>query len=82
MPTASTLGAEFIPTFALTTTCRRGIAVAPHHLAAECAAGILKDGGNAIEAMVGAAATIAAVYAHMNSIGGYDPGSDGAVAGF
>ena len=54
----------------MTTTYRRGIAVAPHHLAAECAAGILKEGGNAIEAMVGAAATIAAVYPHMNSIGG------------
>jgi gamma-glutamyltranspeptidase len=54
----------------MTTTYRRGIAVAPHHLAAECAAGILKDGGNAIEATVGAAAAIAAVYPHMNSIGG------------
>ena len=49
---------------------RRGIAVAPHHLAAKTAAGLLKEGGNAIEAMVGAAATIAAVYPHMTGIGG------------
>ncbi|MCB1519884.1 MAG: gamma-glutamyltransferase [Hyphomicrobiaceae bacterium] len=43
---------------------------APHHLAAEAGADILRDGGNAIEAMVAAAATIAVVYPHMNSIGG------------
>jgi hypothetical protein len=30
----------------------------------------LREGGNAIEAMVAAAATIAVVYPHMNSIGG------------
>jgi gamma-glutamyltranspeptidase/glutathione hydrolase len=48
----------------------RGIAVAPHALAAESALGVLRDGGNALEAMVAAAATIAAVYPHMNSIGG------------
>src|SRR5450759_3252769 len=70
MPSASTLGTEFIVTLPMITTYRRGIAVAPHHLAAKCAAGILKDGGNAIEATVGAAAAIAAVYPHMNSIGG------------
>jgi len=31
---------------------------------------VLQDGGNAVEAMVAAAATIAVVYPHMNSIGG------------
>jgi oxamate amidohydrolase len=49
---------------------RGGVAVASHHLAAESAAAILQEGGNAIEAMVAAAATITAVYPHMTSIGG------------
>lgn len=49
---------------------RRGIAVAPHSLAAESAVSVLREGGNALEAMVAAAATIAVVYPHMNSIGG------------
>src|SRR3569832_2923970 len=48
----------------------RGIAVAPHALAARSAADVMRDGGNALEAMVAAAATIAVVYPHMNSIGG------------
>src|SRR5512146_1191168 len=49
---------------------RRGMAVAPHALAAQSALDVLRDGGNAIEAMIAAAATIAVVYPHMNSIGG------------
>jgi gamma-glutamyltranspeptidase/glutathione hydrolase len=49
---------------------RRGIAVAPHSLAAEAALGVLREGGNALEAMIAAAASIAVVYPHMNSIGG------------
>jgi gamma-glutamyltranspeptidase len=48
----------------------RGMAVAPHALAAQSALAILREGGNAIEAMVAAAATIAVVYPHMNAIGG------------
>ncbi len=44
--------------------------VAPHHLAAQSGLAILREGGNAIEAMVAAAATIAVTYPHMNSIGG------------
>src|SRR5262245_36260165 len=48
----------------------RGAAVAPHALAAQSALAVLREGGNAIEAMVCAAATIAVVYPHMNSIGG------------
>jgi gamma-glutamyltranspeptidase/glutathione hydrolase len=47
-----------------------GIATAPHALAAQSALGILREGGNAVEAMIAAAATIAVVYPHMNSIGG------------
>ena len=46
------------------------MAVAPHHLASQAALAILRNGGNAIEAMVAAASTIAVVYPHMNSIGG------------
>src|SRR5229473_3223930 len=49
---------------------RRGIAAAPHRAAAEAGRAVLADGGNALEAMVAMAATIAAVYPHMNHIGG------------
>ncbi|NDU86368.1 MAG: gamma-glutamyltransferase family protein [Ferrovum sp.] len=48
----------------------RGMVTAPHNLAAESGLLILRNGGNAIEAMIAAAATIAVVYPHMNSIGG------------
>ena len=48
----------------------RGIAVAPHALAAQSALAVMREGGNALEAMIAAAATIAVVYPHMNSIGG------------
>jgi gamma-glutamyltranspeptidase/glutathione hydrolase len=48
----------------------KGMVVAPHRAAAEAGAEILREGGNAIEAMIAAAATIAVVYPHMNSIGG------------
>jgi gamma-glutamyltranspeptidase/glutathione hydrolase len=48
----------------------RGMAVAPHALASQSALAVLREGGNALEAMVAAAATIAVVYPHMNSIGG------------
>ncbi len=45
-------------------------AAAPHALAAAAGRDILAQGGNAIEAMVAMAASIAVVYPHMNSIGG------------
>ncbi len=48
----------------------RGMVVAPHRAAAEAGAEILRAGGNAIEAMIGAAATIAVVYPHLNGLGG------------
>lgn len=47
-----------------------GACAAPHHLAAEAGRDILRDGGNAIEAMVAMAATVAVAYPHMNGIGG------------
>ncbi len=48
----------------------RGMVTAPHHLAARAGLRVLEDGGNAIEAMIAAAATIAVVYPHMNGLGG------------
>ncbi|MFE8145868.1 gamma-glutamyltransferase [Brenneria goodwinii] len=47
-----------------------GMAVTPHHLASASAQAILRDGGDAIEAMVAAAATISVVYPHMSGLGG------------
>ena len=49
---------------------RHGMATAPNALASQSAMAVLREGGNAVEAMVAAAATIAVVYPHMNSIGG------------
>lgn len=47
-----------------------GLVAAPHRLAAEAGIDALRHGGNALDAAVAAAATIAVVYPHMNSIGG------------
>ena len=49
---------------------RRGIVAAPHRAAAEAGRLILAEGGNALEAMVAMAAASAAVYPHMNHLGG------------
>ena len=43
---------------------------APHHLASQAGLAVLRDGGNAIEATVAMAATLAVVYPHMTGIGG------------
>src|SRR5579872_2955308 len=48
----------------------RGVVCAPHFAAVEDGRAILAEGGNALEAMVAMAATIAAVYPHMNHLGG------------
>jgi gamma-glutamyltranspeptidase/glutathione hydrolase len=48
----------------------KGMVTAPHRAASEAGAEVLAAGGNAIEAMLAAAATIAVVYPHMNGIGG------------
>ena len=48
----------------------RGMVTSSHHLAAEAGLQILREGGNAIEAMVAAAATVSVVYPHMNGLGG------------
>src|SRR3954470_16416112 len=64
------------------TWAARGMVVAPHPLAAQSGLAVLREGGNALEAMVAAAATIAVVYPHMNGIGGdsfwliHEPGKE------
>ena len=47
-----------------------GLVVAPHHLAARAGLRILQEGGDAVEAVIAAASTIAVVYPHMNGLGG------------
>lgn len=49
---------------------RRGMVVAPHALAAQAGLDVLRDGGNAIEAAIATAASLAVVYPHMTGIGG------------
>src|SRR5476649_862390 len=49
---------------------RRGVVCAPHAATVEDGRRILAEGGNAIEAMIAMAASIAAVYPHMNHVGG------------
>jgi len=53
-----------------TARATRGMTTAPHRLAAEAGLRVLRDGGNAVEAMLAMAAAVAVVYPHMNSIGG------------
>src|SRR3989304_4007475 len=48
----------------------RGMMATPHALATQSGLRILRQGGNAVEAAIAAAATIAVVYPHMNSPGG------------
>lgn len=51
-------------------TALRGMVATPHTLATQTGLRVLREGGNAVEAAVAAAATIAVVYPHMNSLGG------------
>lgn len=48
----------------------RGIVTSPHALASAAGLRVLQAGGNAVEAAIAVASTIAVVYPHMNSIGG------------
>ena len=54
----------------VTVTGRGGMVTAPHYLAAQAGLAVLTDGGNAIEASIAVAATLAVVYPHMTGIGG------------
>ena len=49
---------------------RRGLVATPHALASEAGRDAFRRGGNALDAALAAAATIAVVYPHMNGIGG------------
>ncbi len=49
---------------------RGGMVVAGHHLAAETGAAVLRQGGNAMDAAVAAAATLAVAIPFMNGLGG------------
>lgn len=53
-----------------TPRARRGMVTSPHNLASEAGLRVLREGGNAIEAAIATAATLAVVYPHMTSIGG------------
>lgn len=48
----------------------RGTIATPHRLASLAGRAVLEEGGNAVEAMIAAAAAIAVVYPHMNHLGG------------
>src|SRR5262250_3189268 len=48
----------------------RGMVASPHVLASQSGLAALRAGGNALDAAVAAAATIAVVYPHMNGLGG------------
>ncbi len=48
----------------------RGLVASPHRLASEAGVAILEAGGNALDAALAAATTIAVVYPHMNGVGG------------
>jgi gamma-glutamyltranspeptidase len=48
----------------------RGMVASPHALASQSGVALLREGGNAVDAAIAAAATIAVVYPHMNGVGG------------
>jgi gamma-glutamyltranspeptidase len=61
---------ERIPFVLKTQRATRGMVVAPHALAAQAGQTVLREGGNAIEATVAVAASLAVLYPHMTGLGG------------
>lgn len=53
-----------------TAQAKNGMVVAPHAQAAECGLEVLRQGGNAIEATIAVAASLAVLYPHMTGLGG------------
>jgi gamma-glutamyltranspeptidase len=48
----------------------RGVIATPHRIASEAGAQVLRDGGNAIDAVIAADAVLCVVYPHMTSVAG------------
>ncbi|WP_078429183.1 gamma-glutamyltransferase [Alkalihalobacterium alkalinitrilicum] len=64
------MGPLHINSYRPTTMSVNGMITTPHYLATQAGLRILQNGGNAMEAAIAAASTIAVVYPHMNTIGG------------
>lgn len=47
-----------------------GVVTTPHYLASEAGLAVLRQGGNAVDAAIAAASTLAVVYPQMNTVGG------------
>src|SRR5207247_10073253 len=59
-----------VPTLWPEVRARRGMVATPHRLASEAAVAVFERDGNALDAAIAAAVTIAVVYPHMTGIGG------------
>ncbi|WP_025850182.1 gamma-glutamyltransferase [Paenibacillus ehimensis] len=66
LSTVSSAGAANRPT----TMAPSGMVTTQHYLASAAALKVLEDGGNAVDAAITAAATLAVIYPHYTSIGG------------
>lgn len=66
LSTVSSVGAANRPT----TMAPSGMVTTQHYLASAAALKVLEDGGNAVDAAITAAATLAVIYPHYTSIGG------------